>query len=311
MDRARYQQIRARLNLGRSWQALPIHLSLDAMLVGASVFLWSLASPARFVASLFMAVLFFRNFGLMHDAVHGAVLKNKFWNDIVGFWSGMVCFLPYWTWRKSHLEHHYWAGNIEKDPVMALVVGYPRFPQPLKVFLTFFWKLWFPVLTVIQLSVFWLLSVKALAGQGLKGRMVLSVVLPFVFWGAVVALVPLSFVWVVLVPGVVLYMLAIEVVNFPHHLQLPQHGGETKLAVWDQHEIARSCVYPTWFARLVVLNFNYHAEHHMFPEVPWYRLDQLHEELQRELAGSLHVDPSFKWIRENKPRTLGQVLGPG
>jgi fatty acid desaturase len=246
----------------------------------------------------------------MHEAVHGAAAKGKFLNDLVGFAAGACCFLPYWPWRQSHLEHHYWTGNIEKDPVMVLLVVFPKFSKRLQSFFNFFWSRWFPVLTVIQLSVFWIISARMLLTQPKTPRMVLSVALPLVMWGTLFAVAPTSFVLGAVLPTLALYMLTIEVVNFPHHLQLPQYGGETKLPVWEQHKTARSCLYPRWFARLVVLNFNYHTEHHMFPDVPWYHLDQLHARLAPLLGAEHNVDPHFKWILENKPKDLLKVLGP-
>src|SRR5690606_35780940 len=76
-------------------------------------------------------------------------------------------------------------------------------------------------------------------------------------------------------PGLFLYLVMVEVINFPHHLELPQYEGEHKLKVWDQFLISRSCHYPKWFSHFVLNNFNLHAEHHLFPQAPWYMLDEL------------------------------------
>jgi omega-6 fatty acid desaturase (delta-12 desaturase) len=310
MDKSHYLALRREMKMEQKRGALLSHFLIDAVLLCAGLGVWHWGQAFGFLSCLPFAVFVFRSFGLMHEAVHGASAKNKLLNDCVGFVSGAFCFLPYWTWRQSHLEHHYWTGNIEKDPVMVLLVAFPRFSKRLQSFFNFFWNRWFPVLTVIQLSVFWLISARMLIAQPKTPRMVLSLLLPVVLWGALFVFASANFILGAILPTVALYMLTIEVVNFPHHLQLPQYGGETKLPIWEQHKTARSCLYPRWFARLVVLNFNYHAEHHMFPEVPWYHLDQLHVRLAPMLGSEHNVDPHFKWILENKPKDLLHVLGP-
>ena len=42
--------------------------------------------------------------------------------------------------------------------------------------------------------------------------------------------------------------------------------------------------------RLLMWNMPYHAEHHLFPSIPFYRLPALHVKLREQLA---HVAPGY------------------
>jgi fatty acid desaturase len=250
----------------------------------------------------------FRNFSEMHEAVHGIASEKKWLNDLTGVMSGALCLLPFSQWRTIHLQHHYWSGNIEKDPVMALVRRFPLWPERVRKLCTFFWQIWIPILSIFQYFVFWFHCTKCLLKDSLSPLAVSSVLSTPIIWSICIFMMrPGSFLSVIL-PAAALYLIAVEVVNFPHHLGLPQNQGDTKLPVWEQHLTARSCIYPRFFSRFVVLNFNYHVEHHMFPDAPWYYLSELHSVIFKELEGQYNSDPQFGWIMRNRPRSLEEVL---
>ena len=313
MDKATYWKIRKELDLRPDGWALIRHFAIDFGLLALCV----LASQApswlsgQFVCIPLISIWMFRGFSLMHDAVHRAVSKNRLTNDLVGIVAGVFCLLPYEPWKVIHLEHHHWSGNIEKDPVMALVRSFEKWPKAFRVSSTLLWKVWMPVLAIFQYGVFWFFCVKTLLSRKPVPISVASIVSPLLVWTALFALLPVQVGLSLLLPGVVLYLIAVEVVNFPHHLGLEYSEGETKWSVWDQHRTARTCLYPRWMARWVVLNFNYHIEHHMFPDVPWYHLDKIHMAVRPLLGHQYNTDPQFEWIQVNRKRSLDQILQRG
>jgi fatty acid desaturase len=283
------------------------HAFIDGLLflsIGFLVF-----AGFEWAMSPFVTVLMLRNFGLMHDAVHSAVSDRKWLNHFVGHVSGCLCLLPYETWKKSHLQHHLWSGNIEKDPVMALRVVLPKAPSFLQKGLTFFWRRWVPALAGLQYVLFWKLCFDQ-AKQSRSPGAFIGFLAPLGFWGALFALSPERFVIFGFLPALTMYLLGAEVVNLPHHLQLPMTKGEERQPVWNQYMSSRTCLYPKWFARLVVLNFNYHSEHHMFPDAPWYRLEQVHDLVQKELGSQQNIDLNLSWILRNRPLHLLKVIEP-
>lgn len=310
MDRKQYLEIRKSENLSiKRWALLSYYLT-DGVLVSLVFFAYHLPSFFSFAAIPIVATLIFRNFSLMHDAVHRAVSKNSNLNDLVGITSGAICLLPFEPWRRSHLEHHSWSGNLDRDPVMALVKGFPNFSVRLQNVLSRFWQIWIPLLAIMQYGVFYVLAAKVFLAKRDSFKVLVSLVAPIFFWGVALAVLPTHFSLTILLPAFFVYMIAVEVVNFPHHLQLPQHQGETRFAAWEQYKTARTCTYPKWFARLVVLNFNYHVEHHMFPDVPWYHLNKLHARIAPILRNEYNTDEQFAWIAANRPKHLSAVVQP-
>jgi acyl-lipid omega-6 desaturase (Delta-12 desaturase) len=308
MDKAQYIAIRKSQDLAIKPLLVLAHYIREVALVTAIYFVWNQTSYAKYFAIPLIASLLFRSFSSMHDAVHKAVSKNNWFNDFVGVMAGGVCLLPFEHWRRSHLEHHTWSGNLDKDPVTAFITIFPKLPPKVKQVLNFFWMSWIPLLAMVQYMVFWSLASKITLQNKLSPKLALSLAAPVFVWAAAFALTPLEFSLGALLPGVILYFTAVEVVNFPHHLQLPQYHGETRFPFWEQYKISRSCIYPKWFATWVVLNFNYHTEHHLFPDVPWYHLPKLQAPVRDVLGSAYNTDPHFAWIIENKPKRLEAVI---
>jgi fatty acid desaturase len=192
---------------------------------------------------------------------------------------------------------------------MAIVKNFPQMSRAQKTFLDFFWIRWVPILALAQYSLFWLLASRQ---QILKTNLIKSVAsLTFP------ALALTAMVWFSLnsmagftafALGYVGYFVAVEVVNFPHHLELPHIKGEHHYPLWEQWKISRTCLYPSWLSRSVTLNFNYHVEHHLFPDLPWYRLDQAHVLVKDAVGVEYNGDENLDWISRNRPKSLVEVL---
>ncbi|MBC7458616.1 MAG: fatty acid desaturase [Bdellovibrionaceae bacterium] len=310
MDKKKYLEFRKQINFKFKHKVLFQHLLLDTGLMTLNYFLLTSfkESPWVYLSIPIFASLMFRNFSLMHEAVHGLVSKNKLINDGVGIIAGGLCLLPYEPWKQVHLEHHYWSGNIEKDPVMALARTFPDWNKKIKISLGFLWKAWIPVLALLQYAVFWILSSVKFLKNPRCLRFLTSMALPIMGIIGLCYAMGSNQVLTILLPSVFLYLLAVEVVNFPHHVGLPYFDDENHIPVWDQHITARSCVYPTWISKLIVLNFNYHIEHHMFPDAPWYYLSDLHKLISAELKDQYNTDPQFVWIKENRVKSLSELF---
>jgi fatty acid desaturase len=115
-----------------------------------------------------------------------------------------------------------------------------------------------------------------------------------------------------LAPSVIIYLAMVEVINLPHHLRLPRlaGSGEEKLSLWNQYKVSRTCVYSGWFSRLVLLNFNYHAEHHMFPTLPWHELPKAYERVRAAQPEGYQFCEGHEWIRVNRQKDLREVFAP-
>jgi omega-6 fatty acid desaturase (delta-12 desaturase) len=310
MDRTAYLNIRRELNFRRKNMNLLGQMVVNLCLGLDIYFLWQDSGFGlwKYLTIPMMVCLIFRSFGLMHESAHGLNAKNKWLNEAIGILSGCVCFLPYRAWKGSHLQHHSWSGNVDKDPVMAFIHIFPKMPLSLQKNYDALWNFWIPILGFQQNLVFWMLALKIHPDQRRFLISILGLTLPIICWGTLVVLAPAQFIFAALAPAVVLYLMAVEIVNLPHHLGLEQHGGNAKFPAWQQYQSSRSCIYPKWFANFFALNFNYHTEHHMFPDAPWYYLEDIQKRIQSELKEEYHTDPYLKWILVNRKQSVLQVI---
>ena len=61
-----------------------------------------------------------------------------------------------------------------------------------------------------------------------------------------------------------------------------QHGG-LKADTWDHRESTRTVLLNPIHGWLLYFNMQYHIEHHIFPQVPFYNLPKLHEVIKDQL----------------------------
>lgn len=312
MQKSHYLQIRRQTKLELKENFIWIHLLQDLVLLGVLLALWTIEPlrPFRIISFLLVTTLIFRSFATMHEAVHGCLSRNSKLNSFFGVLYGAVGLLPFEQWKQGHLSHHFWSGNIESDPVMAFLTVYPKMSRVLKSALNVCWKLWIPAIAFIQHTVFWSVSLNEFSKSEKNFFKRMSLIAPMVLWASVFAFSSPAFILIALVPGLLFYLLAAEVVNLPHHMQLTTLSGRDRHHMWDQHLTARSCEYPQWLASFVMLHFNLHVEHHMFPDAPCYYLSDLCHLTVDHLKQEYVVDHAFQWILENRKKNLDEVLYP-
>lgn len=313
MTNQRYRELRLKLDFARRPLRLVIHLVLDALLLaGVLALMIQDTQMGYWLGQIGLAVFFFRSFCIMHEAVHGNITKSKLSNDLLGILYGSFCFLPFFNWRTIHLEHHRWAGNIDKDPSMKLILGYHQLSSGWKASLKGTWKTWIPLLGFMQNIVFWKASFNFVldSEQTLRSRArYLASLLPpaaalatLVGAGMLIAF-PLG-----LFPSILLYLAMVEAVNLPHHLETNFLRGESKLFYKDQYRVARSCEYTNWVSGFVFLNFNLHSEHHMYPDLPWHQLPKAHQLLTQEQLEDYRMDKGFAWIVRARQSGIEKTL---
>jgi acyl-lipid omega-6 desaturase (Delta-12 desaturase) len=307
MDKVDYHKIQSKLNFKIEPLRCALHVLIDSLLIAIVYFC---AKEGRWVAvgaPIALAIVYFRAFAAMHDAVHGVLHPNRKVNRWLGTFYAGLCFLPFLEWRKGHLDHHQWAGNIDQDPVMKLC-RHVKAGGQLHSAIELGWRYWFPVLAILQHKLFWSEAAKLAFAKNTLWRDRVRVSSVPAAWVLLLVLLGVEFSVAVFLPSVMLYLMLGEAVNFPHHLELPQSGGDKRLSPREQHEISRSCTYFVLFERLVLLNFNYHVEHHMFPTLPWHQLPRAFFENQIALRESHNSEHGFKWVFRNRRRLLRDVL---
>src|SRR3989442_12831701 len=82
---------------------------------------WWLTVPLAVLAGGFLV----RVFIIFHDCGHGSYFKSRRANQILGTFTGLLAFTPYWHWRWEHAQHHSTSGDLDRrgsGAVCALTV---------------------------------------------------------------------------------------------------------------------------------------------------------------------------------------------
>lgn len=63
---------------------------------------------------LMAAILSVRIFIIFHDCCHSSFFVSRRLNTLVGYITGILTFTPFEQWRRSHIQHHATAGDLDR-----------------------------------------------------------------------------------------------------------------------------------------------------------------------------------------------------
>jgi omega-6 fatty acid desaturase (delta-12 desaturase) len=302
-----YAAIKARLSFERNYAVTLLILVADWLLIAAAAALLRTPHWAAYLTSqCLLAIVFFHNFGILHEAGHGNTSSSRRVNQLTGLYASVLCLMPFLPWVYIHQKHHVWAGNAEQDPTARNLKRW-RARGSAPWLLRVAWRSWLPLGAFAQHLVFWGYPWVLLRQDKRK------------LWPCVasVLLLPASYLllhwlWPEFVQlrnfalAFAIYLGAEELVNFPHHSDLFKF--EHRLPLWEQWKASRSCDYPWLVSELLVLNFNYHAEHHLYPSLPWYRLRAARKWVREGLGHDYVGSVGIAWNLENRSRSIQSLF---
>jgi fatty acid desaturase len=254
-------------------------------LLAANVALWAAAltlSPWFLIAAFPLSVAIQQEMLIwVHEGAHRTLFRNRSLNDYwVSFWFASPLGMNFETYRRSHMSHHgrlaaaddgdrwtyelYIRGAAFHRVVLKAIFGFYGVSRALKKYITGQYdrmdpdNTYPPTITYLLFALFW--NGAAFAACLVAGRWYVY----FVLW-----IVPLFSVAILIT---ILRTIA-------EHQPMDYEGRDpitpvirTTLCSW----LERRFLFP--------LNFNYHVEHHLFPQVPFFNLPRLHSELvQRQI----------------------------
>ena len=94
---------------------------------------------------------------------------------------------------------------------------------------------------------------------------------------------------------------------FLQFLVMTQHGG-LKADTWDHRESTRTFYTNHFLGWLCYLNMQYHIEHHIFPQVPFYNLPKLHKIVKDQMPRP--NNSFFEALSEMIPAIIKQSKDP-
>jgi fatty acid desaturase len=256
-----------------------------AMGMGA---LWPLTIP---LAVIIIGTRQLGLFILMHDGAHGLLHPNRRINDGVAHW---LCSSSLGEYRPYHLQHHRYVQQAE-DPDLGLSAPFPITRASLKRKLirdlsgqTFYKQRIAPLLAGWRGHRAAAASPLARNAQELvRGRrFVIGNAIGF----AVFAAAGLWWVWLLmwLLPMATWLPLVTRVRNIAEHALVGRDQPDPLRQARTTHAnlIERALLAPYWV--------NYHLEHHLFTQVPCWKLPQAHASLQqRGVTARMEVQPDY------------------
>ncbi len=257
---------------------------LGALIITSSAVWYSMGTAwlwlAMFIHGIVLSV---PAYAISHETAHGSVFETRWLNKVVLWITSLIYMEEPWHRRYTHLNHHAHTWHVSVDSQMP-------FDTPM----TF--KGWLLEASGIALLVFHLRVLLALCFKRYSQTM-LDVVpepkLPLLTRNArvmvlIYLLIPLAAVFGITWP---LWFIVI-----PRLLGAPVMLLFTLIQHVEMAENSPSIIASTrsfrsnWLGRFLYANMNYHIEHHLYQQVPFYSLPKLQEAIRAQLP---EPDPGF------------------
>ena len=239
----------------------------------------TLNSNLYILGQIFGAIFFTQSFILLHELGHRSFFKSNSLNSLFGHFFSLMVFIPYHNWLEIHELHHKWTGWRDKDPTTEKTFA-DRFDSKQERIINFCWKYSIPLFTVgYRLGIYWKAEkLKRHLPHANYKRCLLEMFLYGSFY--IVTLILFPRFYALIFPALYMSFMATDILSLSQHshIEMPvSSSGETvePLTFKEQVQYSRSLLFPTWFAKYFLFNFNYHEYHHAYPGLPCYNLDKI------------------------------------
>jgi fatty acid desaturase len=229
---------------------------------------------------LVIAAALLQWFVVLHECGHGTLFRTRRLHAAVGHLAGFFSLIPFHCWRHVHGRHHKWTGWQDVDPTTALLA--PRQLSRLeRALVNVCWRYWIPLFaTIYRLNNFWNVPrlLRLFKAPATRRRVVLNVAVMVAVYVTVAIVVGAATLARVVGLALLLAFMVEDVLLISQHTHVPMrssHGQKVDpYPAVAQEPFTRSLRLPAWASRML-LTFDAHELHHMYPFVPGYRLAQI------------------------------------
>jgi fatty acid desaturase len=273
MPDARYGRRAVIRNLG----GFVVLLVVTPALAGHSVWVLAVLVPV-------IGLMMYRMTVVMHDCAHETLLPSRRLNRVVGTLLGAAAGLSFRTFARLHRRHHHRVG-LADDPQGPHYLGAWSSSRARTL-----WHLLRPLvgynlLLLRRLSAELSGATDVAAGHRLA-ELVLIAGLQFVC--AAIVSHGFRFWWLAPVPLISAATFGLffsQLRGFAEHVAMPGVDPAGVVRSHRPHPIDRILLYD--------VNFNYHREHHLYPQVPSCHLPAVHAALAGERGSSAALPPTM------------------
>jgi len=220
---------------------------------------------------------------LLHEGMHHTLLRSRAANRWLSVALGACVLISFTAYQVMHEEHHRHLGDPHDPDEYHNYTSSPRL-----VWLLHYVRL----LAGAFLYIFLIPLLAWRRGEPRDRRHILEeYALLAAVWATAFAFVPFP----ILLRA---WLLPLVVVAF-----MTQIRGFTQHGITDPSDplLASRSIHPWPLVRFLVLNENYHLEHHLWPEVPSYNLRRLHllirDRLPRSVTGTSYSGFLLRFLR--------------
>lgn len=296
-----------------TWAVIVVDLALLAL----GIVLATRDSTLAYASLLPFTLFQLHSYLILHEATHGAVSPAPALNNFVGHVCGWLIVMPFLARQSSHALHHSWTAHPTGDPANRRLIERFAVMDPKQAAkLEFVWKYWVPVLALNDRIGLWRAPFAQRRESGMTKRIGKEIRMERLYAAGYV-LVAATALWSepvrdaasMYVPCLLALLFLEELVNLPHHAGTPLlKEDDPPLLFWEQGQVSHACRSIPFWSKYILLNFNLHSAHHLFPWAPWYALPRL----SREISGGKpthDVDHEFSWALANRKRPLLSIMG--
>ena len=290
IDRAQLKQLaersdRAGLVYLGQWFALLALTAAGIWYTMGTVWVWL----AMFAHGVLLSV---PAYALSHETAHGSVFKTRWLNKLVLWVTSLIYMEEPWHRRYTHLNHHAHTWHVDLDSQMPFdtpmtfrgwlleASGLALLLFHVRVMIALCFKRYSPIMLAV-------IPEQKLPMVTRNARLMLAFYLSIALAAGFGITWPL---WYFVIPrllGAPVMMLFTLI----QHVEM----AENSPSIIDSTRSFRT----NWLGRFLYVNMNYHIEHHLYPQVPFYALPQLNATIREQLP---EPDPGFF-------RTNLEVLG--
>ncbi len=257
----------ARAAMGEvAWPTLVLAVVLLSAYPGV-IAAYALGALPISAAAAFLAVIVYATYTVVHEAVHGSISgkaqRLKPLNDALGYIGGQLIGTPFTAHRKEHLAHHAHTNIEGRDPDLRLARGGLG-------------GLLVGTLRALPHQVAYYLDNNWAKASGRDRTVLVAEIVVAIGWRLVLAyslgLTAAFFLLIVanLIGIFITLVLFAWIVHRPH-------------TATGRYRDTSTFVFPRLFDTVISwlwLFQNYHAIHHLFPRVPFYRYRQVFREIE-------------------------------
>ena len=259
------------------------------------------AFPAFFIYGSIYALGFNARW---HEYGHRSAFKTRWLNDFFYEISSFLCYFESFSWKWSHIHHH--SQTIHLDVDYEIQVSRPANLFNLFVKDVFaIDRVWAEFKKVFQHSLGIMTPfAKDCVPEDQRWKMIwnsrlyMAIKIGIIYWAFHIgSFLPCMF---IVLPN----MYGSCLLQF---VAMTQHGG-LKANTYDHRENTRTFYTGPILGWLLYFNMQYHIEHHIFPQVPFYNLPKLHEVIKDQLPKP--NSSFFDALKEMIPAIIKQSKDP-